>query len=67
MAKIDRDIAEIKISVGKIEEHLRNQDEVIKEHTNSIKCMQAMNYKLAGAIAVLVFLIDFGVRYLLKV
>jgi hypothetical protein len=64
---IGKDLVEIKVSLSRIEEHLKNQDEIIKGHTESINCMQKFNYKLAGGIAVVVFLIDLFMKFILKV
>lgn len=64
---IHEEVTETRIAVGKIEEHLKLLNGTVGRNCDDIKALQKFNYKLAGGIAVIVFVADFIIRYALKV
>lgn len=74
MAKIEEDITDIKVSLGKIEEHLKNINGTVARHTKHIneicpikhKEIDKLIYKSIGVFSVIVFLINVFVLIYVK-
>ena len=67
MAQLQRDVTEIKVGVARIEEHIARISEDTKQNCTDIAILQKFNYKLVGGVAVVFFIFDLAIRYILKI
>lgn len=65
LEKIDDTVSNVRVSVGKIEEHLKTLNGSVERHEKDIKSMRMLQYKTAGAVFVLVAIAEILIQTIL--